>query len=602
MWTLNGNGGYWNYDGTKGQQFGSKALPYSEMTLVIAGFNNVSKVVINTSGAKDIEATLDVYIGETKIGAISITNEAKEYTFTDFGDISGAIVLKYSQTSSVAIYLKSINVYGEYGSICGHYYDNACDTDCNVCGATREIEGHSPVFNRYAVVDGVLCASKVCDNCEGVENTPVVANTVVEVKNEEDLKTVLYAGYSVKLTANIDLTSSCITLNGALVVTIDLNGHTIDACYEAEKVEVVLAQNGAQLTVKDSTNGNGAMIATGNGDYVEVISSIDGATVTIENGKFISNGCTAIYATRDGSVTINGGYYEAKELYNGMRFLLDFNEAETNGFGTIVVTGGTFVNFNPANHTNDGKGYTNKVAPGYITEKVGNTYVVSEFEAPATEKVTISNPFTLSEDIVLNSELVVSNGAIVDLNGHTLTTKAAIVFSGQIKGAGSLVVDKNAEGKSQFSVLNGATLTEVPVKLSETETTETFVFRAVEDQQRVDVGVNDEGVTTHSFVFKPSFAMKDVMTNAELFGTDGTYNNNISFGIIVSRTNANGTQNSAIIPVPDTLVYGTNKAFKMTLTGVTDDYEYSIRVVVIYDETIVVYQGEVAYLNKKKTN
>ena len=209
---------------------------------------------------------------------------------------------------------------------------------------------------------------------------------------------------------------------------------------------------------------------------------------------------------------------------------------------------------------------------------------------------------TLVKDVEIESLVINGENTVLDLGGFTLTTKAAIVFNGQIKGAGSLVVDKNAEGKSQFSVLNGATLTEVPVKLSETETTETFVFRAVEDQQRVDVGVNNEGVTTHSFVFKPSFAMKDVMTNAELFGTDGTYNNNISFGIIVSRTNANGTQNSEIIPVPDTLVYGTNKAFKMTLTGVTDDYEYSIRVVVIYDETIVVYQGEIAYLNKKETN
>jgi hypothetical protein len=203
--------------------------------------------------------------------------------------------------------------------------------------------------------------------------------------------------------------------------------------------------------------------------------------------------------------------------------------------------------------------------------------------------VTLVNNETVEELVI--------NGAVLDLGGYTLTTKATIVFSGQIKGVGSLVVNKG-----NFSVLNGATLTEVPVKLSATESTETFVFRAVEDQQRVDVSVNDEGVTTHSFVFKPSFAMKDVMSNAELFGTDGTHNNNIKFGVIVSRTNANGSQDSDIIPVPDKLVYGTNKAFKMTLTGVTDDYVYSIRVVVIYDDTTVVYQGEIAYLNKKETN
>jgi hypothetical protein len=32
-WTIAGEGGYWGYDATKGQQFGSGSLPYNPLTL-----------------------------------------------------------------------------------------------------------------------------------------------------------------------------------------------------------------------------------------------------------------------------------------------------------------------------------------------------------------------------------------------------------------------------------------------------------------------------------------------------------------------------------------------------------------------------------------
>ena len=631
------------------------------VTIMVSGRQTKTAIVVVNGITYEIATTSDS--GEyTAITVDTTTNKTVSCATAKNGDEYRAMV------DSIMFYA------------CNHEYDNACDSDCNVCGAEREIthnyalestevaQAATCVTNKFVyakcacgdvsttvkievtgtaghtlsdvekqdatcTVDGYT-AHKACSKCDYTEGKEVIPATghateveywtynnklylvpvcgclsekvlvdttnALPVANEEDLVFLVTHGFNVVLDADINLTKT-LDIEGA-IVTIDLNGKTLKADWESDGVvEVIHVHDASHLTIV----GDGNVIS--GGQYTAGTNSVISCRVysmlTIKGGNYYSASYgDVIFCETSSIVRIEGGHFEASKDYLGTWYILDIDETETYNRGQFVVTGGTFVNFNPANHTNDGKGYTNKVAPGYITEKVGNTYVVSEFEAPATEKVTISNPFTLSEDIVLNSELVVTNGAVIDLNGKTLTTKAAIVFSGQIKGAGYLVVDKNAEGKSQFSVLNGATLTEVPVKLSATETTETFVFRAVEDQQRVDVSVNDEGATTHSFVFKPSFAMKDVMTNAELFGIDGTYNNNISFGIIVSRTNANGTQNSAIIPVPDTLVYGTNKAFKMTLTGVTDDYEYSIRVVVIYDETIVVYQGEIAYLNKKETN
>ena len=109
-WTLAGDGGYWGYTETKGQQFGSGALPYKSMTFSTSGISGtITKIVVNTSGASDIAATARVTVGGADFGeVITLTKTATAYTFT--GTASGDIVLSYTQTSSKAIYIKSISV------------------------------------------------------------------------------------------------------------------------------------------------------------------------------------------------------------------------------------------------------------------------------------------------------------------------------------------------------------------------------------------------------------------------------------------------------------------------------------------------------------
>ena len=110
-WTLAGNGGnYWGYDATKGQQFGSSGAPYKNFTLTSAEFTNVSTIVINTSGATSISGSFTVTVGGTQVGSkTTLTKTATEYTFDGAGN-SGAIEFSYTQTSSKAIYIKSIAV------------------------------------------------------------------------------------------------------------------------------------------------------------------------------------------------------------------------------------------------------------------------------------------------------------------------------------------------------------------------------------------------------------------------------------------------------------------------------------------------------------
>ena len=113
-WTLVNNGNYYGYDGTKGQQIGYGANPATSAILSTSGITGyITSITINVSGANGINATFAVSVndkpftcsGET---SVSLTNSATAYTFT--GGQQGEIKLSFAQTSSVALYIKSISV------------------------------------------------------------------------------------------------------------------------------------------------------------------------------------------------------------------------------------------------------------------------------------------------------------------------------------------------------------------------------------------------------------------------------------------------------------------------------------------------------------
>ena len=111
-WTLAGNGGYWGYDGTKGQQLGSGSKPYKSMTLTTTGYEGgVKTIKINTSGASSINGSFTVTVGGKQIGAkTTLTTTATTYTLTSDELLVGDIVISYTQTSSKALYIKSIAI------------------------------------------------------------------------------------------------------------------------------------------------------------------------------------------------------------------------------------------------------------------------------------------------------------------------------------------------------------------------------------------------------------------------------------------------------------------------------------------------------------
>ena len=116
-WTLSGDGSYYGYDGTKGHQFGSGGNPNKSMSLESESFSNVTSITINTSGASSINASFVVSVGGESVGSSTkLTTSATDYTFTPSTALSGNVKFSYTQSSSKAIYIKSIVIdYAEAG-------------------------------------------------------------------------------------------------------------------------------------------------------------------------------------------------------------------------------------------------------------------------------------------------------------------------------------------------------------------------------------------------------------------------------------------------------------------------------------------------------
>ena len=104
---------------------------------------------------------------------------------------------------------------------------------------------------------------------------------------------------------------------------------------------------------------NGGVTCADNGELYAVYVR-NGANLTINGGSYIG-GTTAVHV-REGVLTINGGYFEY--LVEG-GYLINCTDANYRaGTAQVIIQGGSFLNWNPANNASEGAG-TNFLAPGY---------------------------------------------------------------------------------------------------------------------------------------------------------------------------------------------------------------------------------------------
>ena len=256
------------------------------------------------------------------------------------------------------------------------------------------------------------------------------------------LQNALTVGGNIVLAGDADPAAAIVATKTA---TINANGKTIANTGDVWDVapnswSLISARENADLTI----TGNGTFKAKENDCYaVDVQDST--ATVTIENGTFIGN-IHAVYVL-EGTAYIKGGFYSVQQKFptpgKENEFVLNCYDANyKNGTAKIIVTGGTFVNFDPSNCKAEGAG-TNFVAPGYK--------VVSEVHGADTWYTVVPN--TVSDQTELNSAINGATGAVgVQLPAGTYTLPALDSKDVTIIGTKDTVINMKNEVRKASSV------------------------------------------------------------------------------------------------------------------------------------------------------
>lgn len=228
----------------------------------------------------------------------------------------------------------------------------------------------------------------------GVLSQPEVNTVVIEegvltlmpIVTQADLIERIKLGKPFKLTNDIQL-DTCIVIDKGDKCEIDLNGYNITAGLFAESAGDFLEGDSDSFAF---WNKGGELIISGDGNIntqaakYSIAVWTQGGTTVLNGGvyKNAGEGSDLIYASATGSVEINGGYYEACIKQEGVvgtantRDALNIKDADfKKGTAKIIVKGGKFIEFNPANNLSEGPN-TNFVADGYKVVEDSDIYSV----------------------------------------------------------------------------------------------------------------------------------------------------------------------------------------------------------------------------------
>lgn len=328
----------------------------------------------------------------------------------------------------------------------------------------------TPVQNNYRTnILGNLLTSQVIFNIEIVPifNEPDNDIDIVNVKNEASLKALFATGGEATLAADLDL-GETVSVAAGKEVTLDLNGKTIKNSTDLWDSPTKEANNWSLFSVKGGSltiKGAGTLQAKENDCYAVDVQ--DGGQVTIEDGTYVGN-IHAVYVY-EGTAEIKGGHYSVQQTYpdaeKAYGFVLNCYDANRkNGTAKIMVSGGEFEKFNPADCAAEGA-HTDFLADGYMSVEAeegvwtvvrGTKPVVmttAELRATLTAFTSAGsgdNIIEIGKDIVLKegetwvpAKVDGYHGAgVVTVfgNGHKISGLNAPLFAGGFAGNSGIVV------------------------------------------------------------------------------------------------------------------------------------------------------------------
>lgn len=446
--------------------------PFAQVNFGTADFDAAKaggvEVTQSSFTATDAATSLDLFAGEG-VGSTDITYTEKELP-------AETLTLKDGTTYKYM----AMNYFVPTGKFAESHVSNV---KAHFVSASHTVEISSPSTpvqsNWRTNIVGNLLTDQVVFNVEIVPafEQPDEDIDLQNISKLSALKALFANGGTAKLVEDITIDETLAVPAGKEVI-LDLNGHEInnaeDLWNETTGDWSLVSVRGGSLTIK----GDGLLKAKENDCFAVDVQ--DGGHVIIENGEYISN-VHAVYVWV-GTAEIRGGKYSVQQKFSDPakadEFVLNCYDAHhRDGTAKIIVTGGEFVSFNPADCWAEGA-HTNFLAPGYKSVKNGNVYsvILSNLYTVASQQdfddaVTAINAST-DTDIKLTldanvewatgnagdgANTIFTNTAAVvdfDLNGHSVTATGMGGFksAAKVNFHNGTIIDETA-----YSSENGET-------------------------------------------------------------------------------------------------------------------------------------------------
>ncbi len=430
--------------------------PFAQVNFATADYADAKKAGFNPAvssfTASEAATTFDTFAEEGK-DKVEVALTETEIPADVLKTLDGKTYTRLAMN-----YLIPVGKQGE-----SHNIDVAATFKANNGEAVTVSAPNAPVQNNYRTnILGNLLTSQVIFNVEIVPifNEPDNDIDIVNVKDEASLRALFATGGEATLTEDVVLGETVVVEPGKEVV-LDLNGKTVsntaDLWNESIASWSLLSVRGGSLTIK----GAGTLQAKENDCFAVDVQ--DGGTVVIEDGTYVGN-VHAVYVY-EGTAEIKGGKYCIQQLSSNpdpYGYVLNcYDKNRENGTAKIIVTGGEFVKFNPADCAAEGA-HTNFLADGYKSTQIGDSYFVTK---AGVTPVANQEGF---EDVISKGSV----GTPIEIQAapnSTIVLKTGLAHEGDkarnitIVGNGSQTVDvisgsKNAEG-GMLSYQRGSSFT-----------------------------------------------------------------------------------------------------------------------------------------------
>ncbi len=335
------------YENFKVENVGSLALKY-QLTMNIAGYNTVKDTELSLVDVLKV-AILDESFSGDRTAAQALTFDS---TLSDFVK-NGVLLSGASDTYAVVIY----------------WEPGANDNDYNLNNGKESSDGE-PLYVDLGVT---LAATQTPYEADSF-NDQYDKDAKYPVVDAESLKTTLVDGGVINLGASFNMMNEN-TVAGRNQINADtvlnLNNETLtfrNAATDDDptNISAIYAEN-FDLTLNAENGGIDSDfygINVGDASNAAAVQP----TVTINGGTYKAG---SVVNVESGTVYITGGFFDGRDVYgdrvNATYLLNCIDRCYKAGNAKIVVTGGTFVNFNPANNSAEGAG-TNFVPEGYTVQ------------------------------------------------------------------------------------------------------------------------------------------------------------------------------------------------------------------------------------------